>query len=75
MTCHLLNEKARPILKLRMEYCKSQPVQYLVDYSAAWALVGASNALRSCLGVADGGISDRENRVVKNFLQSCALNL
>lgn len=55
MTCHLVNEEARPILKHKMEHCKFQPVRYLVDYSAAWTLVGASSALRSCLGVADGG--------------------
>jgi hypothetical protein len=75
MTCHLVNEEARPILKRKMEHCRFQPVRYLIDYSAAWALVGASSTLRSCLGVADGGISRCGNRVVRNFLQICALYL
>jgi hypothetical protein len=75
MTCRLVNEEAHPILKRKAEYCGFQPIRYLVDYSAAWALVGASSALRSCLGVADGGIGRRENNAVRNFLQMCALYL
>jgi hypothetical protein len=75
VTCHLVNEEARPILKRKMEYCRFQPVRYLVDYSAAWALVGPSSALRGCFGGADGDSSIWENRVVKDFLQICALSL
>lgn len=69
MTCRLVNKEARPILKRKTEHCKLQPLRYLVDYSAAWALVGPSSVLRSCLGVADAGISIHENSVVKDFLR------
>ncbi|KAF2130132.1 hypothetical protein P153DRAFT_339703 [Dothidotthia symphoricarpi CBS 119687] len=74
MTCHLVNEEARPVLNRKMQHCNTQPVQYLVDYSAAWALVGAS-ALRSCLGETDEDISLCKNKAVRNFLRICALNL
>jgi hypothetical protein len=75
MTGRLVKEEAYPILKRKMEYCRFQPVRYLVDYSAAWALVGAWSALRSYLGVADGGIGRRGNSAVRNFLQMCAIYL
>jgi hypothetical protein len=75
MTCHAMNEEARQILKRKMERCRFQPVRYLVDYSAARALVEAAGPLRSCLGMADGIMSRYGNRLVKNFVQRCALYL
>lgn len=75
LVCRLVNEEARTILKHKIDHCKFQPVRYLVDYYAAWALVRASSPIRSCLGVADGGISKRENRAVRDFLQTCTLHL
>ena len=76
VTCHLINKEARPILKRKVEHCRAQPVRYLVDYSAAWAIVAGSSALRSCLGVADWWpFRRRENRAVRSFLQTCALAL
>ncbi|ORY18249.1 hypothetical protein BCR34DRAFT_473657 [Clohesyomyces aquaticus] len=71
MTCHLVRKEASPILKRKMEDCRLQPVRYLVDYSAAWALVGPSSPLRSCLGVADRGLRKTENRAVGDFVQMC----
>lgn len=74
VTCHLINKEARPILKRKVEHCRAQPVRYLVDYSAAWAIVKGSRALGSCLGVADRDpFRRRENRAVRSFLQTCAL--
>jgi hypothetical protein len=70
-TCHLVYEEARPILKRRTAQHKARPLRYLVDFSAAWALVGPSSPLKSCLGVTDGGSIRRENRVVKSFVQMC----
>ena len=73
VTCHLINKEARPILKRKVEHCRAQPVRYLVDYSAAWAIVKGSRALGSCLGVADRDpFIRRENRAVRSFLQTCA---
>lgn len=37
MTCYFVHKEARPILKRKMEHCKSQPLRYLVDLSAAFA--------------------------------------
>lgn len=74
-TCRLINKEACQVLKRKVEHCRLQPLRYLVDYCAAWALVGASSALRSCLGVADGGISRGENKAVRTFLHTCALSL
>lgn len=74
-TCRLMNQEAYQILKRKTEDCRLQPVRYLVDYSAAWALVGPASTLRSCLGVADGGISRDGTQAVKTFLRTCALSL
>lgn len=74
-TCRLINEEACQILKRKTAHCRLQPVRYLVDYSAARALAVPSSALRSCLGVADGGISEYENKAVRTFLRTCALSL
>ncbi len=71
MTCHLINEEARPILKRKMEYHKSQPIRYLVDYSAARALVSVSSVLRSCLGLEDEGLSRYGNETVRDFVSTC----
>ncbi|KAH8728012.1 hypothetical protein GQ44DRAFT_824350 [Phaeosphaeriaceae sp. PMI808] len=68
MTCHLVNEEARPILKRKMEYCKFQPIRYLVDYSEAWALISDMSPLKSYHGVAGGLFSAAKNSVLKNFL-------
>ncbi|XPS70700.1 hypothetical protein M3J09_002904 [Ascochyta lentis] len=73
-SCHLVNKEARPILKRKMEHFRYQPIRYLVDWSAAWALIGPVGPLRKCLGVADRDISRRE-RAVRNFLDTCALYL
>jgi hypothetical protein len=71
MTGNLVRKEALPILKRKMEHCRSQPLLYLVDYSAAWALLRSSSPRRSCLGVADAGASQHENRKVKECLQFC----
>jgi hypothetical protein len=71
VTCRLVHEEARPTLQRKVEHCKAQPVRYLVDYSAARALVSPSSALRGCLGVADGRESKRENEVVQAFFHLC----
>lgn len=74
-TCRLINKEARNILTDKAERCRLQPVRYLVDYSAAYALIKASSALRSCLGVADGGASRYENEAVRTFLRLCTRSL
>ncbi|KAJ4982684.1 hypothetical protein SVAN01_11830 [Stagonosporopsis vannaccii] len=74
-TCHLINIEAREILIRKSERCRLQPVRYLVDYSAAYALLKASSALRSCLGMADGGISRDKNKAVRTFLRLCTRSL
>jgi hypothetical protein len=74
-TCRLIREEACHILKRKIDHARLQPVRYLVDYSAAWALVSPLSALRSCLGVPDGGDSRRENEAVRAFLRICAVSL
>ena len=74
-TYRLISEEACQILKRKIEHYRYQPARYFVDYSAAWALVGASSTLRSCLGMADGGISRSENGAVRTFLRTCAFSL
>jgi hypothetical protein len=52
LTCHLINDEARSILKRRVKHIKAQPVRYLVNYPAAWALIDSGSPLRPCLGSA-----------------------
>lgn len=70
-TCHTVYEEACPILRRKIQHAKSQPVRYLVDYSAACALVIPSSALQSCLGVPDAGFSHGANSAVKSFVKLC----
>jgi len=73
------------ILKHKIECCRIQPIRYLVDYSAAYALVVPKNPLRSCIGIPDNRIlydaifdeslSKRKNIAVRAFLQTCAVFL
>ena len=74
-TYRLINEEACQILKRKIEHYRLQPVRYLVDYGVAWAIVRPSSVLRSCVGVADAGISRGENEAVRTFLRTCALSL
>jgi hypothetical protein len=68
LTCHLINDEARSILKRRVAYMKSQPVRYLVDYSAAWAMVGS---LGPCLGIASLFTLGRLSVRAKTFVRTC----
>jgi hypothetical protein len=72
-TCRLIHDEARLILQRKTEHCITRPVRYLVDYSAAWVLIGGS--LRSCLGVANGGNSRYQNIAVRTFVRACTLFL
>ncbi|KAJ4982556.1 hypothetical protein SVAN01_11952 [Stagonosporopsis vannaccii] len=74
-TCHLIHQEACGILRHKIQQYRHQSVRYCVDFSAAWALVGLSSALRSCLGVRDGDINKGENSAVQTFLRRCALSL
>jgi hypothetical protein len=71
MTCHLVNKEAHPILQAKAEHCRYQPIRYLVDYSAAWALVGPTGTLRNCLGAAGWDSSSYTSKEVKGFVQMC----
>ncbi|OSS48250.1 hypothetical protein B5807_07716 [Epicoccum nigrum] len=73
--CRLIHQEASQSLKRKFEHCRFQPVRYLVDYSAAAAIVKYEGNLRSCLGLADGGFNRDENGAVKNFLRTCADSL
>lgn len=73
-TCHLINNEARQILERKIEQCRLQPIRYLVDYSAAWALIGLS-PLRSCLGLTGVGMNRDKIKTVKTFLRTCARSL
>lgn len=75
MTCHLVNKEARPILERKTARCRLQPLRYLVDFSAAWALVEPLGLLRSCLGLPNESISRWEPKAVKKFLQGCRFYL
>jgi len=55
-----------------MEYFLSQPVRYLVDWSAAWALVSTVSFLKSCLGMTVRGFDETGSQVVRDFVQNCA---
>lgn len=70
-TCHLIRNEARAMLQRKTDHCRYQPVRYLVDYSATWALINPNSVLRSCLARPDAGINMRENEAVKAFLRTC----
>lgn len=78
-TCRLINKEARQILKRKIQHCRLQPVRYLVDYSAAWALIQPFGALNSCLGMADkdrGALAHiTVGKTVRNFLRTCDASL
>ncbi|KAH6616796.1 hypothetical protein C7974DRAFT_442607 [Boeremia exigua] len=74
-TCRLVNKEASYFLSRKIQQARRLPVQYLVDYSAVFALVKPNSVLRSCLGMAGAGISQGENTAVKSFLRVCALTL
>jgi hypothetical protein len=72
LTCHLINEEARSILKRRVEHFRTQPVRYLVDYPTAWALIGCASSLRPCLGSAPIFPLDEDESVSPTtFVQTC----
>lgn len=74
-TCRLVNEEAQEILKRKAEYCKLQPLRYLVDWSAAWALVAPWSNLRSCLGLGEWPWPEQINTLVADFIQLCSHHL
>jgi hypothetical protein len=70
LTCRLINEEARPILKRRVEV----PVRYLVDYSAARAILSYGGILQSCLVAAPlSSAHGNESVCTRTFLHTCQL--
>jgi hypothetical protein len=70
LTCRLINEEARPILKRRIE----MPVRYLVEYSAARAILSYGGILRTCLVVAAlSSAHGNESVCTRTFLNTCQL--
>ncbi|KAH7384307.1 hypothetical protein DE146DRAFT_622319 [Phaeosphaeria sp. MPI-PUGE-AT-0046c] len=70
-TSRLVNKEAGPILKRKMKHCRLQPIPYLVDYNAAWALVSPTSPLRSCLDIADDRSSELRRGIGRSFVRLC----
>ncbi|KAH6616798.1 hypothetical protein C7974DRAFT_402460 [Boeremia exigua] len=73
-TCRLVNKEAHPFIRRKIEHSMLLPVRYLVDYSAAFALIYPNSPLQSCLGVPDEYVSE-QNTAVQSFLDVCAFAL
>lgn len=71
MKCHSVRKAAHEILTRKAEYCNLQPLRYLVDYSAAWALAGARSNLRRCIGLEDWLRPELDNKAVRDFVKLC----
>ncbi|KAJ8113842.1 hypothetical protein OPT61_g4137 [Boeremia exigua] len=71
-TCHLINKEAREIVKHKVEQCRLQPIQYLVDYSTAPTLAGPSSSLGSSPGATDRDTGGGETSAVRTFLRTSA---
>jgi hypothetical protein len=72
MVCRLTNLEARPFLERKMGYCKAQPTRFLVDYSAACALLRPCSTFNSCLGIEGRGPEGCRSGYAKDFLQLCS---
>lgn len=76
LTCRLIEHEAHPILKRKVQHCKSQPLRYLVDYCGAHALIHRRSPLRRCLSLL--AINSRPrwlNHDLRSFIGLCALSL
>ncbi|KAH4159243.1 hypothetical protein HBH43_189040 [Parastagonospora nodorum] len=76
LTCRFIKQEAHPILKRKVQHYKSQPLRYLVDYSAAHALIHKRSPLRRCLGLlAINGRPRRLSNHLRSFIDLCAVSL
>jgi hypothetical protein len=75
VTCRLIHNESRPILKRKVQDCRTRPLRYLVDWCAMSALVTPWGRMRSLLGLGGEGSISWANKVITTFLDTCALSI
>jgi hypothetical protein len=71
-TCRIVRQEATPILQRKMQNCKRQPLRYLVDYGAAWALMHPMAEVGSCIGLPKWLTMPHAQSQVQEFKSLCS---